>query len=453
VLSWYRAKESPEEFWRLSQALFVRVAFVVTLLGLAGVLAAEPLVRVIAPGFAQDPERFALTVKLTRLLFPFITLVGLWAYFMGLLNSLHHFLMPSIGPAVLNVAMILPCLWMVPQTEPSIVAMAAGVMVGGVIQLLLQLPPAFRRGFRFRWRWRHPGSAKIMALLGPRTVGTAVYQASVLVDTALASLSSVVGVGAVAALYFANRLVQLPMGVFGTASAQASLPSLAEQAAHEDWPAFSSTLLSVLRMVAFVILPSTAGLIALAFPIVSGLLEHGAFDHRSTVMTAQALMCFALGLPAYSASKILAGSLYALHDTRTPVRLAAEALVINVLLSVTLMWPLKLNGLALAAVISNSINAVRLTQRLEERLKLPLLKPLRVPAGRIAAASLLMGAGCWVGNRILAPYVPAWLALCVLITAGLILYVLICRLLRVKELGTAVRWLGNPPLLQPFISE
>jgi putative peptidoglycan lipid II flippase len=453
VLSWYRAKASAEEFWRLSQALLARLGVAVLVLGVAGALAAEPLVRLIAPGFAADPEKFALTVRLTRALFPFITLVGLWAYFMGLLNTLHHFVIPALGPAILNVAMISACVWFAPRTESGVMAVAIAVIVGGVIQLLVQLPPAMRLGFRFHWRWRHPGSAKIMALLGPRMVGSAVYQASVLIDTALASLAVVVGEGAVAALYFANRLVQLPMAVFGTASAQASLPSLAEQAANEDWAAFSATVVSVLRMIAFVILPSAAGLIALAFLMVSGLLEHGAFDHRSTVMTAQALICYALGLPAYTASKVLTGSLYALHDTRTPVRLAAEALVVNVLLSLALMWPLKLNGLALAAAVSNSLNAVRLAQRLEHRLHRPLLQPLLRPLGRMAAASLLMGAGCWVGERLLRPLVPAWLALFILVGAGVVFYVLCCRFLRVRELGTAVRWLGNLPLVQSFVSE
>ncbi|OGX29287.1 MAG: murein biosynthesis integral membrane protein MurJ [Omnitrophica WOR_2 bacterium RIFCSPHIGHO2_02_FULL_67_20] len=453
VLTWYRTKEPPEEFWRLSQALLVRLAVFVLLLGLAGALAAEPIVRLIAPGFARDPEKLALTVRLTRILFPFITLVGLWAYFMGLLNSLHHFAMPSLGPAILNVAMIMACVWVVPRVEPGVLALAVAVIAGGIVQLAIQLPPAVRLGFRFRWRWRHPGSERIMRLLGPRMMGSAVYQASVLIDTALASLAMVVGEGAVAALYFANRLVQLPMALFGTASAQASLPSLAEQAAHQDWEAFSATLLSVLRMVGFVIVPAAAGLIALAFPIVSTLFEHGAFDHRSTIMTAQALGCYALGLLAYSASKVLTGAFYALQDTRTPVRLAAEALAVNVLLSLALMWPLRLNGLALAAAMSNTLNAVRLTLRLEHRLNRPLLAPLREPLLPIAAASLLMGLGCWGAHRALGEALPSWLALLLVIALGALLYALACRLLRVRELATVIRWLGNPPLLQPFAGE
>ena len=453
VLTWYRAKESPEEFWRLSQALLVRLAVFVLLLGLAGALAAEPIVRLIAPGFARDPEKLALTVRLSRILFPFITLVGLWAYFMGLLNSLHHFATPSLGPAILNVAMIAACVWGVPRVQPGILAPAVGVLIGGVVQLAIQLPPAVRLGFRFHWRWRHPGSKRIMRLLGPRLIGSAVYQTSVLIDTAFASLAMVVGEGAVAALYFANRLVQLPMALFGTASAQASLPSLAEQAARQDLKAFSATLLSVLRMVGFVIMPATAGLIALAFPIVEALLEHGAFDHRSTVMTAQALDCYALGLLAYSASKVLTGAFYALQDTRTPVRLAAEALVVNVLLSVALMWPLRLNGLALAAAISNTLNAVRLTHRLERRLDRPLLAPLGKLLQPIATASLVMGLGCWGAHRLIGEALPSWLTVLLVIALGALLYPLTCRLLRVRELTTAIRWLGNPPLLQLFASE
>ena len=150
---------------------------------------------------------------------------------------------------------------------------------------------------------------------------------------------------------------------------------------------------------------------------------------------------------------MLTGAFYALQDTRTPVRLAAEALAVNVLLSLALMWPLRLNGLALAAAMSNTLNAVRLTLRLEHRLNRPLLAPLREPLLPIAAASLLMGLGCWGAHRALGEALPSWLALLLVIALGALLYALACRLLRVRELTTVIRWLGNPPLLQPFAGE
>jgi putative peptidoglycan lipid II flippase len=318
-------------------------------------------------------------------------------------------------------------------------------MVGGVIQLAIQVPAAWRLGFRWRWRWRHPGSREILRLLGPRVVGSAVYQASVFIDTVLASLAAVVGEGAVAALYFANRLIQLPLALFGTASAQASLPALAEQAAQEDLVAFRSTLLSVLRMVGFVVLPAAVGLIVLAGPIVQGLFERGAFDHRATVMTSQAVACYALGLLAYAVSKVVSGAFYALKETRTPVRLAAESLAANVTLSLALMWPLQVAGLALAASASNSLNAWRLLRRLELRVGAPLLAPLRAPLLRMAAASGMMGAGCWFLWQATADRWPAWLGLTTVIAAGLGGYALACRLVGVQELSTVSRWLRRLP--------
>lgn len=443
VLSWYRAKREPEEFWRLSQALGTRVLLLVCAIGLIGMLVAPQVVGLIAPGFVGDTEKFALTVTLARILFPFIALVGVWAYFMGLLNSLRHFAVPALGPAILNLAMIAACLWGAPRVSPGVLAVAGGVMVGGVIQLAIQVPVAMRLGFRWRWRWVHPGSSEILRLLGPRTVGSAVYQVSILVDTALASLASVVGEGAVAALYFANRMVQLPLAMFGTASAQASLPSLAEQAAHQEWQAFRTTLLSVMRMVGFAMLPSAVGLLALAFPIIGGLFERGQFDHRSTVMTAQALSCYALGLLAYALSKVLTGAFYAMRDTRTPVRLAMEAVAVNVLLSLALMWPLKVSGLALAVALSNSLNACRLMRRMEQRLDGPLLAPLAGPLARMTAASALMGAVCWALWSFVLAGSPAAIGLPLVVLAGVAVYLLACRCLRVQELVTVVRWLKS----------
>ena len=452
VLSWYRAKK-PEEFWGLSHALLSQMLILLCLLGAAGVFAADPIVRVIAPGFAHDPEKLALTIRLTRLLFPFITLVGLWAYFMGLLNSLRHFAIPSLGQVILNVCMIAACLWVAPRVAHGTVAVAWAVLLGGVVQLAVQIPVARRLGFRWRWRWRHPGSRHILRQLGPRMLGSAVYQVNVLVDTALASLGTVVGDGAVAALYFANRLVQLPLALFGTAAAQASLPSLAEQAAHQDFEAFRKTVVDVIRMIAFMILPAAVGLLVLAVPIVRGLLQRGAFDAGAAAMTAHALAYYAPGLLAFALSKVFAGAFYALQDTWTPVKLAAEAVVLNIIFSLLLMGPMQVAGLALAASLSNTVNSYRLARRLESRLAQPLLQPLADGLLRMALAAALMGGGCWLLWR-----VGPWerhpvLGLAVVVPAGGVLYAAACRLLQIHELSPVLQWFRHVPWLQSSVGD
>lgn len=451
VLSATKATRSPQAFWRLVQASCVKVTLVACLLGGAGVAAAPWLVRAIAPGFAGDPEKFALTVRLTRLLFPFITLVGLWAFLGGLLNSFHSFAMPAMGPVALNLMMIGGCLWVAPRVDPPVLGLAWAVLLGGGVQLAMLVPLAARAGFRWRWVWRDPGAQEMTRLLAPRLIGTAVYQASVLFDTILASLA-IAGPGAVAALYFANRLVQLPLALFATASAQASLPMLSERAAVKDLATFRATMLSVLRMVLFESLPAAVGLLVLAGPIIQVCFQRGAFDRYSTLMTAQVLGCFALGLLAYAANKVLTSAFYAMKDTRTPVRLAAQALGVNVVLACGFLWPLHAAGLALATALSNSLNSWRLMRALERRLGAPLLSELLPPLSRMGSAALLMGLACWSAWRGLDGRAAPAVGLSLVIGIGMLVYGAACRLLRVEEASSILRWLTRLRSRRPSVT-
>jgi len=283
-----------------------------------------------------------------------------------------------------------------------------------------------------------------MRLLGPRLVGAAVYHVSVLFDTILASLSILAGEGAVAALYFANRLVQLPLALFATASAQASLPTLSEQAAVKDLHTFRATVLSLLRIVACESLPAAVGLIVLAPPIVRACFERGAFDRHATVMTAQTVGFLAIGLVAYAASKVLSGAFYALHDTRTPVRLALHALLVNMALAVVFIWPLRVGGLALATALSSSLNAWRLLRNLEQRLDMPLVPTLVNPLLRMGLAALIMGIGCWAAWVAVGVRMAPLAGLLLVIVGGILIYGLSCRLLGVAELSTVLQWLARP---------
>jgi putative peptidoglycan lipid II flippase len=440
MLSAARATRSSEDFWRLAQALAVRVTVVVAVAGLVGSLTAPWFVRLIAPGFTADPERFALTVRLTRFLFPFITLVGIWAFFCALLNSVRRFAAPALGPAVLNLAMIAALAWLVPRLEPPVFGLAWGVMLGGLLQVAIQLPTAWRVGFRPQWRWRHEGATAAMRLMGPRVLGSAVHQLGVLFMTMIASMNQLVGVGAVAALYFANRLIQLPLALFATASAQASLPVLSEQAAANDRRTFHRTTLTVLRMVGFESVPAAVGLWVLAEPIVRVCFQRGAFDASSTLMTASALRFFSLGLIGYAAGRVSSGAFYAMQDTWTPVRLAAEALAVNVVLALVLLGPMKVGGLALATSLASCLNAWRLTRTLEARLGQPLLSAAGTEMMKISAASILMGGVCAFAWGPLEQMLPDVAALGAVILLGLIVYAMICAWLRVEELGKAVRW-------------
>lgn len=441
VLSAVRATQPPDEFWRLAQVLACRTLAAAAAIGAAGVLAAPWLVRAIAPGFVQEPAKFALTVQLTRWLFPFITLVACWAFFCGLLNSLHRFALPALGSAVLNLLMIAGCVWLAPRMNPPVLGLVAGVLIGGVIQLAMQWPQAAREGFRWQWRWRHPEADRVSRLLGPRVIGSAVYQVNVFVNTILASLASLAGVGAVAALYFANRLVQLPVALFGVASAQASVPTLAHHAAVGDLPRFRSTLLSVLRMVMFVTLPAAAGLAALATPIVRVCFERGAFGPDATAMTARTLGWFAMGLFTDALAKVLSGAFYAVQDTRTPVRIAAGTLAVNVVLAVSLLRPMQVAGLACAASLAGGVNVWRLLRALERRLREPLIRPLSAAALRMGAAAGLMALGCAVLWSAWAAALPPVAGLSSVILSGIVVYGGACRLLGVQELSTIARWL------------
>jgi putative peptidoglycan lipid II flippase len=446
VLSASRTTRRPDDFWRLAQAVGTRMLVASAVFGVLGIWLAPWLVRLIAPGFLDDPEKFALTVRLTRLLFPFITLVGVWAFYSGLLNSLGHFAAPAWGSAVLNVAMVAGCFWFVRLTDPPVVGQAWAILIGGVLQLLIQLPPARRLGFRWRWVWRHEGSRDVMRLLTPRLVGSAVHQLSVFFNTIVASLA-IAGEGAVSALYFANRLVQLPLALFGVATAQASLPALSELAAAGRTAEFRSTLAMVLRMVAFVTLPSAFGLLALSEPIVRVCLEYGAFDRHSTLLTARTLTCFSVGLLGYSASKVLSGALYALHDTRAPVRLALEAFVVNMVLAAAFIRPLQVGGLALAASLASLLNAWRLFRELERRLG-AMWPEMAGPLARMATASIVMGYVCWLAWPALSRHIAPPVALLVVIATGMLVYAAGCVLCGVQESATIWRWLSRHPLLQ-----
>ena len=443
VFSRIRAVEGESSWLHLAQAVWIRVLFVFLLVALVGVIAAPGLVYLVAPGFHSDPQLLALTIRLTRILFPFIGFVGIAAFFMGLLNSVHRFASPGLGPVLLNICMIGGLtLW-----RPDAMGLAWGVIAGGFVQLAAQWPALVRAGVNLRLKMaHHPGVRQIGRLLVPRIIGTGVYQISVVVDTVFASFPHLVGAGGVASLYFAHRFLHLPLALFGISMAQAALPTMSTQAAAQEMPAVRRTCLVALRSSLLIAIPSSVGLLFLGQPIIRTLLERGAFSSESTGTTVAVLQWYAVGLISMCAVKVLANTLYALHDTWTPVRSAAIALGLNVILNGALVLPMRLSGLALATSLSSTWNGLHLYRAVSHRVG-SMAGELKTWIVRVGAASIGMGgvSGCvwFLGSRVMGLSSPwaviAWLL--VTVGSGVSLFFFLAYLLHIEEVRALSSWL------------
>lgn len=446
VLSEYSVKdESKKEFWRLTNVVLNLVSISLLLVTLIGVLFSPLIVRLIAPGFSSDPEKINMTVSMTRFLFPYILLIGLSACFMGILNSLKEFTSSAFGPCLLNLSMIVTTI----LYREDIVALSAGILIGGVLQLAVQIPALAKRGLHLEKKMslRHPGAKEIGLLLVPRVFGTSIYQLNIFIDTILASLSTIVGEGAVAALYYANRVFQFPLAIFGVALAQAALPTMSIQAAKGDINELKKTLEFALRSVFFINLPAAMGLIILSYPITRVLFERGEFTAYSTQITSSALFFYCFGLVFYGGVKILVSAFYSLKDTRTPVKIAALCLVINLIFNLILMWPLKLGGIALATSISGAANFCLLFIILRKRLGKLEEKRLFASIFKTFLASLIMGLFLIAALSKVETIIYAastarkFLYLFLLIASSISVFVAASFLLKVEEIKSLSRWI------------
>jgi len=389
VFTEYLKKKSREEALELANIAFTALSLILILVSVAGVLFSPLIVTVIAPGFHKIPAQYELTVMLTRIMFPYIFFLSLVALCMGILNSLRHFAAPALSPALLNVSIILSALFLRDFFEESVFALAVGVMAGGVLQLALQWPFLVRLGVRLKlnFNFRHEGVRRIGALMLPAVFGAAIYQINVFIGTILASL---LPKGSVSFLYYADRIVELPLGVFAIAVGTATLPSLSAQIARGQMEEWKKTISFSLRLILFIAVPATVAIIALRVPIISVLFQHGAFDVASTLLTAEALLFYTLGLWAFSTIRVIVSAFYSLQDTKAPMKAAIVALIVNVVCSVILMYPLKHGGLALATSIASTVNVVMLSIILRRRVGTFLDRGFYQSFGKIALSSGVM---------------------------------------------------------------
>jgi putative peptidoglycan lipid II flippase len=390
VYSSYLTQKSKEESEELVSVCFTVLAFFLLLLTATGILFSPWVVKIIAYGFSQDPEKFRLTVLLTRVMFPYIFFVGLVAWAMGVLNARKHFAGPALAPVLLNLAIIACALLLSARLGEPVMALAVGVLLGGIAQLLFQVPFLRRQEIRLKLRFdlSHPGVRRVGALMAPSILGLAVTQLNVIVNTFLASY---LPEGSVSYLYYADRLLEFPMGIFAIAIATAVLPSLSEQAAKGKIKEVKETLSFALRLTFFVILPAMVGLVVLRTPILNLLFQRGVFSAFSTEMTAQALLYYALGLVAFAGVRIIAPVFYSLQDTKTPVKVAFVSLLSNAALGAILMFPLKHGGLALATSLAAGVNCALLAYLLRRKIGPMDIRRIFHSFAKNMIASILMG--------------------------------------------------------------
>lgn len=402
--------DSRERAWRLGNLVITALLGATSILVLLGIVFAQPLTTFFAGAYAAVPGKLELTTQLTRVMFPFLTLVAVAAAFMGMLNALHRFFVPALSPALFNVGSILTTIALVPVMPmvglPAIMAPAIGVLVGGLGQVVAQWPLLRREGFRFRpvIDFKDPGLREVLALMGPGVLGLAAVQINILVNTSLATRA---GDGPASWLNYAFRLMYLPIGLFGVSIATAALPSLSRHAARDDVHEVRQTISHGLRLMLMLNVPATVGLVALATPIVGMIFERGRFSAADTAATAAALAFYAPGLIGYSAVKIAAPSFYALRDSRTPALVSMATVAVNVVLNITLARLIGYKGLALGTALAALFNAGSLLYVLRRRLGGLDERAITTALGKIALASLVMGAVAFGTDGLLAWWLPS----------------------------------------------
>ena len=441
VFSDYDSNKGSEATWRLASNVLVFLTLLLSLIVLIGIAWAEPIVRLLAPDFAAVPGKTELTSLMTQIMFPFLILIAVAAAVMGMLNTKGRFFIPAMASSFFNLGSIIGGLslaWLLPRFgQPAIVGMAWGTLLGGLLQLLVQLPALGRTGFRFlpQLDLHDPGLRRVLWLMLPATIGLSATQINVFVNTNFAASCME---GSVSWLNYAFRLVQLPIGVFGVAFSIAAMPVLARYAAQQNLLGLRQAFSSSLVMVFSLTIPATVGLILLATPIIRLIFEHGAFSPEDTSRTAEALICYACGLFAYSAVKIMVPVFYALNDTKYPVLSSFLAVAANIFFITLMIDQLSFRAIALSTSCAMILNFLFLGTVLYRKLTGFSLQQLGLGTAKIMAASTVMAGGL-VGMKELLHALLAGavlfqlLGVIVLISGAALLYATTLHFLKLPE--------------------
>lgn len=448
------ASRGRPQAWRLGNTVITAIVVITGVIVLGAILFASPLVHLYAPDYTAVPGKIELTITLTRIVVPLLTLIALAAVVMGMLNSLHHYFVPALSPAVFNVALIVAAFTLVPLMRAAgvepIVGIALGTLVGAIAQILVQWPALRLEGFRYRplLQWRDPALRRVLLLMGPGTIGLAATQMNLFVNTVLATGQ---GTGAVSWLNWSFRLMNLPIGLFGVSIATAILPAVSRQSADRDILAVRGTVAQGLSLMMTMNIPATVGLVVLATPIVRLLFERHAFTPADTVATAAALRYYALGLVGYSVVRIVSPTFYALGSSAIPVRASIATVLVNIVLNVALARAMGFAGLALGTSLAALFNATVLLACLRQRLDGLDGRALTRTLARMLLAAALMGLTAAAVHHGLGTLLPGHALIAQLVRVGgaiaaaLLVLVVCARILRVGEFEQAMSLITRRP--------
>lgn len=366
ILAEYKNTRTADETRNLIDHISTLLMIVLFFVTLIGVIAAPWIIYVSAPGFLDNPEKFALTVDLLRITFPYILFISLVALAGGILNTYGKFNVPAITPAFLNLSFIACALWLTPYMQPPVLALAWAVFIGGILQLAFQVPFLIRlkRLPRIRFNVKESGAWRIIKLMGPAVFGVSVSQISLLINTIFASL---LVTGSVSWLYYADRLMEFPAGLLGVALGTILLPSLARHYSNNSNEEYSLLLDWGLRMTMMLTLPAALALGLLSTPLIATLFHHGAFTDHDVWMTREALIAYSIGLIGLILVKVLAPGFYARQNIKTPVKIAVITLIATQLMNLLFIFPFKHAGLALAIGLGACLNAGLLYYQLRKQ--------------------------------------------------------------------------------------
>lgn len=348
-------KKSRASAREAASVIFTYLSLFLVVLVISGIIFAPWIVKLVAWGFSANQEKFELTVYLTRLMFPYIFLISLVALAMGILNSLKRFAAPAASPIFLNIGIILGAVFLWKFFKTPATGLVLGVLIGGIMQLCLQVPSLIKEGMlpKLNFNYRHPALKGLLLLMIPSAFGAAVYQLNVMIVTLLASFLQE---GSVSYLWYADRVSEFSLGIFSIAVATAALPTMSDHASEKNIESLKETMNFSLRLAFLIDIPAAVGLYLLALPIVSVIFQRGKFDEATSMATAATLCFFALKIPFVSGVRNLVPGFFALKDAKTPVITSAIAVIVNTVAALILMKLLSYRGLALALVISSATN-------------------------------------------------------------------------------------------------